>query len=331
MNRIITMLRRDFIRATRDNILLYIILSPLALAAAAALLLPSVTTSELRGYVDPATHEALGAELRELGPVSVLGDEEAVRKKVLEDGNAYGLLADNGRYRLILEGDEGVSYENSIAERITGPLLAGGDTAEDDEGRRRAMIKGYVIVLILMTTMMLGGMTAGFLIVEERAQKTLATMSVSPVSIIDYMLSKSLMSFMIPLVMGVFVTLMTLGTDWSPAKYLLASAAGLPMGIMVSLLLGYFADSQITALAVVKLMMPALLTLPILSVFIPRNLGFLFWVFPNYWMFKTLESAFLGAMAQYSNILIPGALSLSTGLIALFAFMPAAARRFGLR
>jgi len=330
MKMILNMVKRDLIRSRRDNILIYIILSPVILAVVAALLMPSVTSNRINGFVTPGVYQTFGAELDKLGFVQVVKNEAEVEEAVALEGDGYGLIESNGSYSIILEGDEGVSFENSLEGRIVGPLINGVSNDENDAAKL-AMIKGYTIVMLLMLTLLLGGMTAGFLMVEERAQKTMASMSISPVSILNYMLSKSILSFMIPLIMGAVVAVITMGTDWSLSSYLIASVAGFPAGIILGLFLGYAADSQITALAVVKLTMPVFLSIPFASIFVPRSLSFLFYIFPNYWTFKTLETAFLGNMAQYQNILLPGLLSLGTGMVVLVLFMPKVAKRIGLK
>ena len=334
MGKIRNIIRQDFIRAMRDSILMYIIVSPLILAIVAAALLPSINTGDINGYVTPEVYEYIGTSLEELGEVRIVESREILESSVALPEKEYGLLLADGKYELLLDGREGVNFENSIQSRIVHPIIRGAvsdnQSTVEEEALNQIRIKGYVLVFLLMITMLLGGMTAGMLIVEERSQGTIAAASISPISIFDYMLAKSMLSSLIPLVVGILVSFITLGTSWSLGKYLVASLASYPMGILLGLLLGYFADSQIAALGVVKLMMPVFLTVPLISVFVPRNFAWLFFVFPNFWMFKTLESLYLGGLAQFRNILLPAGISLFTGVLLLFLLMPKVARRIGL-
>jgi hypothetical protein len=97
----------------------------------------------------------------------------------------------------------------------------------------------------------------------------------------------------------------------------------LPFGFII----GGFADNQMTAFALLKLLMAAFMTVPFVSIFVPANWQWAFFIFPNYWMFQTLSHAFVGS--AHVQLWVAAPLTVVTGL-ALLALLYGRLRK-GLR
>lgn len=326
MRTILNLLKRDLIRSGRDSILLYIILSPILLALIALVVLPNFTDPSYDLLVDSRLESELdlsGLDYRSITWIS--GDELSVEVQNRE--SSIGVLAEGDGYVIVTTR----TFVNSASNYINEKLIPFLDGEKIEQGQKSHVIEGYTVVLLIMTTLLLGGMAAGLLIVDERANKTIQTTAITPLSIGSYMVSKALMSFVIPLVMGVVISIIILGSRWSLSLYLLTSISALPLGIIFALVTGFFADNQISALGVVKLLMPLFLTVPVVSLIVPRTLLWIFYIFPNFWVFELLKVTFISG---YSSILHPVGLSfiaLILGVLLLLYITPKCARRFGLK
>lgn len=322
----LNILKRDLIRSGRDSILLYIILSPILLAIIALIILPNFTDPSYDLLVDTKLEKEIDLTRINTKSISWMSEKEIV-EKIETDERYIGVLSEGSGYVIVTTKSAVNSAASYINEKLI-PLLNGDEVISN---RVNTVIEGYTIVLLIMTTLLLGGMAAGLLIVDERSTKTIQTTAITPVTIGTYMLSKALMSFIIPLIMGVIISLIVIGFRWSLSLYLVASISGFPLGIIFALVTGYFADNQISALGVVKLLMPLFLTIPIVSLVVPETFIWIFYIFPNYWVIELLKAVFIDG---YETVLHPvwiGVISLILGGGILLYLTPKCAKRFGLK
>lgn len=322
----LNILKRDLIRSGRDSILLYIILSPILLAIIALVVLPNFTDPSYDLLVDVKLEAELDLSSINSKSISWMSEKEIVAK-IESDESYIGILGEGDGYIVVTTKSAVNSTSTYINEKLI-PLLDGEEVVRN---RDNSVIEGYTVVLLIMTTLLLGGMAAGLLIVDERATKTIQTTAITPVTIGTYMLAKALMSFVIPLIMGVVISLIVVGFRWSLSIYLLASISGFPLGIIFALVTGYFADNQISALGVVKLLMPLFLTIPVVSLVVPKTFIWIFYIFPNYWVFELLKVTFI---TGYETVLHPiwgAVISLILGGGILLYITPKSAKRFGLK
>jgi ABC-2 type transport system permease protein len=328
MNAIVNVMKRDLIRSIRDNTLLYVILSPIMLALIALFVLPAVTNPEIHLIVDNAL--STGFEFKTLTVSSIkFVSEDEIEETVRNQSHTIGVTGVTGNYSILVNDTFAASAENFIKRELY-PSLNHQAVMKTNKGNSQ-MAREYTLVFIIMTTILLGGMVAGFLIVEERSLKTLEATAVSPLTITSYMFSKSFLSFIIPLVIGVVVNLLLTGTSWSPGNYLITALGGFPLGILLGLIMGYLADNQIAALGIVKLLMPVFLTIPVVSLFTPASVRWVYFIFPNYWLFESLKCAYVTDYSGFPGLILSASLSLLIGLGSLVLFLPKCARRFGLR
>lgn len=327
MNSVLSMMKRDLVRSGRDNILLYIILSPLLLAVAAAFLLPKFVDTPVIIAVD-GDAAAIVSSLSEVATVEITEASE-IRERVTSEPETVGVVSEDDGYRIILSGSEESSTSDLINTTLI-PLLNGDKKIELPESRS-ASTKGIVVSLLLMTTLVLGGMAVGFLIVDERSGKMMAGTAVSPVGMVEYTLSKSLFSLAVPMIIGIFVNLIVMGRYMNWTGYFLTTLAAAPLGIIFGLLTGYVADNQIAALGIIKLLMPVFLTVPVVTLFVPLSLKWIFVIFPNFWIFESLLSVYTPGYESFQPLPLMLIAGLVTGLIPLILFIPRCARRFGLR
>ena len=97
----------------------------------------------------------------------------------------------------------------------------------------------------------------------------------------------------------------------------------------IGLLVGGLSDTQIQAMAVLKILLFAYLTIPIVSIFVPRAWHFLFYILPNYWMFQIFISIFVGQVGQVS-FWLACLLTLVSSLVFILALLPTLKKRLKL-
>ena len=329
--RILTLLRQDLTNALRDNILLYMMLGPILLAAGARLFLPSLDQARLTFAVQAGVPAEVVARLEAHGDVQVLADGPAVRARVARSDDVPGLLADGSGYRLILEGNE--AEGPAVLHRLLAQIVYGEPVAEHTvvtrEGRRSLLTEYFAIIWIMIETL-LGATVMAFNIVEDKETRAIRALGVSPLSILEFTLARGLFAVLLSLVSVVASTLILLGGQVNYGLLGLGYLLCVGVPVLSGYIIGGLADTQLKAIAVLKFFMAIFLTLPLVTVFVPRQWHFFWYPLPNYWMWVTYENLFIGQLGSV-GFWGAGLITLAISLAAVAALAPRLRRQLALR
>jgi fluoroquinolone transport system permease protein len=145
----------------------------------------------------------------------------------------------------------------------------------------------------LMTAPGIVGMVVGFLLIDERDERTLSALRVTPLSMRAYLAYRVTG----PLIVGTFSTLMgypLIGLTPLPLHVLVPIAAVAALSAPVlALVLPLAAPNKVAGFAVVKVMNVVSL-LPIMAYFIPRPAHYIAGILPTFWPMRALWSAAAG-------------------------------------
>ncbi len=305
LRRICALLRQDLTNALRDNILLYMMVGPLLLVVGTKLFLPSLDRSTMTFAVQEGVPAEVVARLQAHGTVERLASEEAVRARVARNDDVPGLVlaADAGAVtaplQLVLEGDEAEGPE--AMQRLVAQIVAGTPVAEHVVTARagsRSLVTQYAAIIWIMLETLLAAMVMAFNIVEDKETGAVQALGVSPLSLVEMTVARGLFAALLGLALVVPTGLILLG---SALNYnLLLAGYGMCMGLAIlsGYVIGGLADSQLKAIGVLKFYMAIYLTLPIITVVVPRSWHILWYPLPNYWMWVVFESLFIGQVGR---------------------------------
>lgn len=300
LKRIITLLRQDFTNSIRDNIILYVLVAPILLSVAARVFVPSIQTSVPEFVADRALPESVIEEIDRFGDVMLVDGEDDVRRRVSRNDDVTGFVARADGPALVLQGNE----EKGAAEtaRLVAETAFGGRELVELEtvvvGEGRSYVYEYVSAVLLLTVAMLGGMAAGFAMVDDRAGDSIRALAVSPLRLLDYIVSKTVFTVVYSVVLGFLAVLILIGIDVHVLRLLAALAVAGIVGVVLGLVMGLIAENQIAAIGVAKILMPAFATIPILAFVIPSAWQWVLYPFPNYWIF-------VGFLSVLTNWTVP--------------------------
>jgi ABC-2 type transport system permease protein len=324
MKRIASIIKFDLSNAVRDSMVLYILAAPVILALGLSLLLPAIENAEIRVAVDASEPAGvlLAGRLERYGSVERVYGEAELKERVLRPDKVAGVApvnaADGGiEARIVLQGDEGPEA-GRLMQALVASALDGSEAAYTRALREdaRSMLRDYSRVSLAMLSLLIGGIAAAFALVEEKEAKLTKAFAVSPLSALEYFLSRGLWAALVGflgLVAG-HALMGSAGLSWWRLAAAGASSAFMPL--CICLLIGGIAANQIQAIASLKLVMFAYLALPIGSLFVPARWAFPFWPLPNYWMFKAFEGAYVPGVPGFGRAL---ALNFITGALLTLA------------
>lgn len=294
IKRILNIMRMDMTAAFRDSITIYSLVSPVMLAVILRLIVPSVSQPVLTIPVGPRVPERVVGQLAEYGTVEVYRSRERLQERVSENDDVVGVYYDNG-YVVLAEGNEDEEAASGIAAILSAAI---GISTEVDVSVSNlkgdpAPVSEYGAVMILMVSLLIGGLLIGFSIVDEKESRAIRALAVAPLRISEYIIARGFLALAIGVIAGVISCTIILGPGIDYARLLLSIVFSLTVAIPFGFVIGAFSDTQMKAFALVKLLMVVFLTFPFVSIFVPGNWQWAFFVFPNYWMFMTMANVFL--------------------------------------
>lgn len=334
MNALLSHFRCDFTNARRDSLLLYVIISPLILAVAVALFTPSMGGVALYIAVERAVLEQSGVTEKELGryaSVTVFDGPDDLEHRVMQDDGVAGIAFSEGSYEIVLQGNESGRTAALAAALIRSVFEAGkpeggaGDASDavvlDHEqlGAKRTYLREILTLMLVLLASLIGGMIAGFNIVEEKTNNITSAFAVAPTRAVSYLGAKAAVAGLLGLFVSSASILVVLGFRVPWGRLILTAAVSTMMAAAFGFILGRFAENQISALGLNKILMPVYLTAPLVSIFIPLKFHWFFAVFPQYWLFTAFWNLILPGMPAFTCFWI--SLAVFTGESAVVLFL----------
>lgn len=145
--------------------------------------------------------------------------------------------------------------------------------------------------LLVITPVMLG-MITGFLLLDQRDDRTLVALQITPLSLISYLLYR----LTIPMVAGFVMTLMAFFVagfvDTTILPLAAAALVATPLAPIVALALPVFAENKVQGFALMKAS-TILQVAPLIAIITQSNWQYLFGIIPTYWsarLYVSLQS-----------------------------------------
>lgn len=140
---------------------------------------------------------------------------------------------------------------------------------------------------------MMSGMFVGFLLLDERDDRTLSALLVTPMPLTTYLSYR----ISVPLVLGFMITVATYPLTGLPAiplrDLIIVGAVASFNGPITALVLAAFAENKVTGFALIKIL-NSVNVIPVVAYFIDEPLQLLAGLLPIYWTMKITWLAVAG-------------------------------------
>ena len=284
--RILSIFKRDVKSGTREFILLYMILAPILVAIGLRFFIPSVDAISFQFVLDERLNAEVIETFHKYGKVEISKNRMDIEDRVNKVDDIIGITQnEEGKYIVLLEGNEKESSKY-IAHQILNELEGETTTIAasfNDMGASLSSVAIYGTSSVIILAIVLSGMVIGLNIVEEKESETLSALSVSPMRRMEFILGKSLMGLLLPMVETMIVLWILEISDISLGMILVMTLASSLVSIIMGFLMGVLSSNQIAAIANMKFLMIIVSASFIGAVALPQNLHvFLYWS-PMYW------------------------------------------------
>lgn len=309
MKRIFLTVFKEWKLIFRNGLTLYLTVSPALLALVFILVFGSMQASNIVFVTDGSLPAEQAAKLEAVADLVVTDGTASLIDRVSAADSVAGVYWKDGEVRLLIEGNEGRSFAESRQKLVEAALGAGapGYTTETIEvSHSLAYIVSITCVLLL--ALFIGGAALGLAGVDERESRVIRAVSVSPLSVGGYVLTKIIPALLLGII-GVSACALILGRAAAlPQFILLALCSVFVSGIITFLIIG-FADNQIAAVGVLKIIMPVFLIVGAAAIFVPEGWRFPFCFLPMYWQYASIDAILSDNSAAFPLLMI-----LATGL-----------------
>ena len=324
IKRIISLMRKDIIGATRDNFMIYIFIAPILLAVMLRMFMPAIENVSISFAVSSEVDIQIIEKLRSYGTVYLFKNEQEVSNRVNRVDDVPGILQKDGQIVVIFEGNENKEVKE-IATVIVENIVADTDEAEyltEILGTKKSLLREYSIIIMFIMFTGFAGLFIGFFIVDEKETGSIRALWVSPMRMTDLIISRSIFALIVQIFNIFIAAFIIVGTGINYLTLLSGILCCSFSGIILGFIVGAFADNQISAITYMKFINFAYITIPIASIFIPNKWHFLLYPFPNYWMFQVFSGIVIDASPKYPLILSCSIVLLSTLIIGLILLKP---------
>ena len=304
MKILIRMLSLDFKLLFRDKISLYIVMAPALLAFIMILTITNAVESNMTIAIDRSLPAHIQEDLAQIGSIESFSEEVEIRSRIAANDAVVGVFVNDGSLKILFEGNEPPEFQEQAAFLIDRALNS---TLPEFE-IVRVETKNFFLLNILKTSLILlsivlAGAVSGFSIVQEREGDIVRALAISPIQLKDYLWVRLITAMLISLI-TVSINGIIMGLVEELPELLMITIASIGVPGLMLLLMGTYAKNQISAVALMKILMPVFLFIPLSSIFVPIQWRFFYYPFPMYWQFRGIQEILQGESYYISGLFL---------------------------
>ncbi len=320
-NRIFSITMRDFKSNVREFILLYILVAPFLLAFGLTAFVPSLESTSVQFAVDKSVEESMISHLEQYGSVNTYASLTELKQRLVSIDEVIGIINNNGNHEILLYGDEREGTEvmvSKIIRHYESGFLNEGAYKFSSIGVKESPVALIGTISLILMALALGGGIIGLNIIEEKEEKTVRAIVVSPVNRFEFIVGKSLTGA-ITSVVQTFGILMIVGyMQVDMLQILFFTLVGLSILVLFGFLIGVFSSNQIMGLANLKFLFFPISISVIGAIVIPKAWQFTLYWSPFYWSYRGYSEILLGTAAWTDLALYSGCILVV--FVAILAF-----------
>ena len=313
MRRILVLFRKELKTGLRDSMIVYILIAPFILALILKAVSTSVSATTINIAVDGTVSEETSAILSEYAEVSIYGSKDEITKRIGDSDDVFGLTMEGDRFIIISQGDE-MERSAELLEGIINHISnletpKAIDVTVTDIGWKLSPMSQYGGSLLAVFVSVFGGMVILIGLVQEKQEKTITALNVSPIRKTELAAGKAALGFLFPLlqVVGVIALMGYEEIDYMMVIVVTISIA--LISVIVGFVIGANNDNVIGAIAGMKILFVPILASVFGAIMLKESLQFLLYWSPFYWAFKAMNKIVLNEatwplVASYSGIIL---------------------------
>ena len=326
LKKIIVIFLRDLKISVRNSITLYILIVPIIFAVMINIFSPGINDTTVEIALLEGDNPQQSQYLKQFAKVELLESLEAIEERVRKRDNIVAVLPGGSEsYYILAQGNEPdyiVDYAKDLVTFEHFELSVEDAIVEIvDYGREIPPIKKLMVNAGIIFTSILGGMIIALNIVEEKTDRTIRAMHLSPVSRVSFIAGKSLIGVMVPLVGGVLLLLITGFREINFFHALIIILTSCIISVLVGFIEGVNNDDVMNAAGNMKLLFLPLFGSIAAQELLADQWQKLFYWIPFYWTYKANDLV-LSGQGDWIDILTYTGIVFGISMIVFFILAP---------
>lgn len=281
---------RDLKVNTREAIPLLIIIFPLVVAIGINLITPGINDTTVNIAMVKNENKEQSDYFSNFAHIEYFDSRQAVEERVMERDNMLGVVRETEDYIILAQGNEPetvLDYTKLIKTLYeTGSKLEDSRTTIVEFGRKIPQIKKVMVNALLLLNAVLAGMIIALNILEEKTDRTVSAVNVSPVSRTTFILGKSLTGIVYTLILTIACIYITGFHEVDMIKVMLVVLSTIIISMTIGFLQGINSSDVMEAAGSVKLMFLPLAGSIAGYELVGHGWQVLFYWSPFYWAYK---------------------------------------------
>lgn len=318
LSKVFRILQRDIKSGMRDYMVLYIIIFPFILAFILKMMTTSVGSITVNVAVDNTISEDMILYLEDYSKVEIFDSNSKMIERVQRTDDIFGITMIDGNYVVYQQGNETqgtveildlivTSYENQDLEV---PI----DVRISDIDWKLSPLKQYGGSLLAIFMSVLGGMVILINLIEEKTEKTLTAINVSPTKRSEFVIGKGLMGFILPIFHSIGMLLLLNFGRIDYFMVLVTTMSIALISVVIGFSIGVTNDNILAGISSLKMMFLPVLGSILGAIFLNVKWHpFLYWS-PFYWAFKSMDAIILKE-ATWGMILVNSGIIMGISLL----------------
>lgn len=310
---------RDVKVNSHDPLTLFILIFPVLFAIGINLITPGINDTTVSTAMVSGDDAGRIEFFKAVADVELFDSIKAVEERAGRRDDVIGIVKENGTYVIIAQGDEPKAQVDSV--KLINALYDSGTNINDsrtelvDFGKTVPPLKKVMTNGLLLFISVFAGMITALNILEEKADRTVQAINVTPLSRPAFILGKSISGMLFSVLMSVVCLAVTGFLDIGIGQTLLVIASLTVLSMITGFLQGLNSNDVMEAAGSVKLMF-----LPLLGSILGYELlaakwqVFLYWS-PYYWAYKAIDLMFSGQGTWLETLIYTGVILLICGII----------------
>jgi len=324
IKKIFAIFGRDIRVNTRDFLSLYIMVVPVIFAVLINLLAPGVNDTTVNLAMIEGENPEMVAYMEDFAKVTVYKDLEALEERVNRRDDVFAYIANDEGYYILQQGNELGAYvdyakillafyeEGTSIEETTAHII--------DFGRTVPPLKKMLVNIAVMFTSIMGGMLIDINIIEEKVDKTIRAMRLTPISLNGFIVGKGIMGMFLPVIGAAVLIIGTgfRGINWGQMTLVVVVSSIISM--LVGYLMGLTSETFMDAAGSVKMLFLPLGAAVAVAELAPNWVWTVYWV-PFYWTYLATDDI-LAYTSSWSFTLMASGIVLVLSSLVYLATMP---------
>lgn len=312
-SRIWNIFKRDAKVNSKDFISLYILVVPILFAILINIFSPGINDTTINLALIEGENPAQVEYFQQFAKVELFKDLDQITKRVEKRDSIIGIIPENNNYYLLTQGDESqgiVDYAKLLHSFYELDINIEDSNSELIEfGRTVPPLKKTLVNTSILLISILGGMLIALNIVEEKVDKTLSAINLTPTPRRVFLLGKSVIGVLFALVGSLALVFITGFGGVNILQILLVLLVTSLLSILVGFIQGLTNKDIINAAASIKLLFLPLIAGVLAIELLGDKWQKLFYWNPFYWAYKgndiiLAESGTWGEVLLYTGIVL---------------------------